>query len=312
MKIICPSCQTAYEIPAEKIGNSGRKVKCATCSNVWRATLEDAIASDDNASAEMHSNSTSDAPFSAAKAEGPVGKTTVEPRSDSSENHEAFSEDDLAAKQDDKSGSYEVNSENESFSEQPEDNTTNASEEPQEQETEGASNDSSTKAARSSTKKTKSSRKSGVISAKSLLGAGLFSMSLILCVAAVQYREQVVRSFPDLAGLYQLAGMTVNLRGLVFKDLRTYREVENEDVILVVEGIIENIKNAETVVPAVKLAMRSQDTQEIYTWVVEPRVERLAPGDKTRFRARLDYPPERAADIQLRFVERQKKRASIR
>lgn len=312
MKIICPNCQTAYEIPADKIGNSGRKVKCATCSNVWRATLEDAIASEDTASAEMHSNSTSDAPSSAAKAQEPADKTKVEPKADSPEKHEAFSEDDLAPKPSENSGSYEVGSESSSTGEAAESDTTATSDEPQEQETEDDSHSTSTKAARSSTKKTKSSRKSGVISAKSLLGAGLFSMSLILCVAAVQYREQVVRSFPDLAGLYQLAGMTVNLRGLVFKDLRTYREVENEDVILVVEGIIENIKNAETVVPAVKLAMRSQDTQEIYTWVVEPRVERLAPGDKTRFRARLDYPPERAADIQLRFVERQKKRASIR
>lgn len=35
MLITCPSCSTAYDLPAERIGASGRKVRCASCRESW-------------------------------------------------------------------------------------------------------------------------------------------------------------------------------------------------------------------------------------------------------------------------------------
>ncbi len=321
MKIICPQCNTAYEIPAEKIGDTGRKVKCASCNHIWQVTPE---AEDDwtaalDAEPEVNNNSTPDGalkepPFSEGSDDrdwAGVGEKTAR--------HEAFSDKDLEGKPKEEptySGGSWCEGAN-AWSGDKASSSYQASEEPSDTggdkaENKKKSEGTAQKFSRRSGKKTRSSRKSGAISAKGLLGASLLAASLALCFAAVHYRETIVRTFPDLAGLYQLAGMTVNLRGLVFKDLRTFREVDDGSVVLVVEGSVENITRSETYIPGIKLALRSLETQEIHSWIVEPREDWLAPGAKTRFRARLDKPPERAADIQLRFVERQKKRASIR
>lgn len=321
MKIICPQCKTAYEIPADKIGGAGRKVKCASCDNIWQVTQEEPIKPSDDLdfAPEVHSDSTSNTERREPKFSEGFDESDLADQAKTAPKHEAFSEDDLSSSKskkpedsdgykDDAAEKQSSTSANNAYEAAEE----TASDEKKNKNGDKASDASSKRRNRPSRKKSKSSRKSGVISAKGLLGSSLLAASILLCFAAVKYREQAVRIFPDLAGLYQLAGMTVNLRGLVFKDIRTFREVDDGTVVLVVEGTVANITGNETLIPAIKLALRSQDTQEIHTWVVEPREDRLAPGDRTRFRARLSNPPERAADIQLRFVTRHEKRASIR
>ncbi|MTI18429.1 DUF3426 domain-containing protein [Rhodobacteraceae bacterium RKSG542] len=165
---------------------------------------------------------------------------------------------------------------------------------------------------RESVKKSPSSRKSSAIRVRRRMGLALFVASLVLCFVTFKYRDELVRAYPELAELYQLVGIEINLRGLVFKDLRTFREYEETSEILVVEGTIENITGKTNPIPAVRLSLRSQDLQEIYAWTIEPKEAHLDPGATTRFRTRLVSPPERAADIQLRFVGRQDRRASIR
>ncbi|NRG16868.1 DUF3426 domain-containing protein [Rhizobiales bacterium] len=143
--------------------------------------------------------------------------------------------------------------------------------------------------------------------------AGTFVFALALAVAAlsVQFRAEIVARVPDLASLYQLAGLEVNLRGLAFRDLRTFRELEDGSVVLVIEGTIENPTRKPTYVPAVRLALRSEDAQEIYAWIVEPRVRQLEAGKTTRFRTRLSTPPDLAADIQVRFTDRKNRQAKL-
>ncbi|KZL20136.1 hypothetical protein PsAD2_01623 [Pseudovibrio axinellae] len=321
MKIICPQCNTAYKIPADKVGETGRKVKCASCNHIWQVAskVEDEWAIELNGNTEVHNNSTPINERAEPFFSQGFDESALAGANKRASRHVAFSDDDLGI------GSKEVSSDSISSKDKPTgpqssgpgdepnetpQDSTSADEEPSKEKNQSEGTPQKPRARTG--KKTKSARKSGAISAKGLLGASLLTMSLALCFTAVQYRESLVRAFPDLAGLYQLAGMTVNLRGLVFKDLRTFREVDDGSLILVVEGAVENITGSETYIPAIKLALRSQDTQEIHSWIVEPQQERLAPGDRTRFRTRLDNPPERAADIQLRFIERQKKRASIR
>lgn len=44
MIIACPNCKSRFTVPDGAITPEGRKVRCATCKHVWRATPEDAVA----------------------------------------------------------------------------------------------------------------------------------------------------------------------------------------------------------------------------------------------------------------------------
>ncbi|WP_342106403.1 zinc-ribbon domain-containing protein [Methylobacterium sp. SI9] len=44
MLIVCPSCASAYEIDAGKVGMEGRSVRCAACRETWFITPADVLA----------------------------------------------------------------------------------------------------------------------------------------------------------------------------------------------------------------------------------------------------------------------------
>jgi len=149
------------------------------------------------------------------------------------------------------------------------------------------------------------------VNPRRVFGAVVFLTAIGCGLLAVTLRDPIVARMPDLAGLYELAGFNVNLRGLTIEDLRTFREREEGSIVLVVEGNIRNPTREAVVVPAIRFALRSEDAQEIYAWIVEPRVRRLEAGKASRFRTRLASPPDLAADIHVRFTERRSQHARL-
>src|SRR4030088_729653 len=43
MQIVCPNCETSYQVAASAMGTSGRSVRCARCRTVWFATDTSAL-----------------------------------------------------------------------------------------------------------------------------------------------------------------------------------------------------------------------------------------------------------------------------
>ncbi|WP_417687382.1 zinc-ribbon domain-containing protein [Roseibium sp.] len=297
MKIKCPDCSTSYDIKPAILGTEGRSVKCARCGNRWFVAPKqepDEVPIEEPVDDEDEANWAADE----ADEEGQAGNATAEGVDDEDEGDDEPTPAPKAA-------TAKQPAKPDSRAAKPDDN---------EDEEGDPTIDIETMANRPKIKvnpnKFKRNRIGAIINwlarrnYRRVAGVALFAGSIAICASVVLLRDGIVKNAPDLASLFEAVGLEVNLRGLEFRDLRTFREIEEGKPVLVVEGSIRNIQPENTPVPAVRLSLRGGDLQEIYAWTVEPRTKLLKGLDETRFRTILTDPPTEAADIQVRFVDR--------
>jgi len=297
MKIKCPDCSTSYDINAAVLGTEGRSVKCARCGNRWFVSPQQ-NPDDDDVKAEKTGDKDVNDWMDDEESDASDTQAGGDDWDDSEEAAQPASKPKAAAapaKPQKAAGGA--------------DSADDLADGPANQPA-----DIETLANRPKIKINPYKFRRDHIGAvltwlarrnyRRIGGIALFAGSVAICALLVLNRAAIVKQAPDLASLYQLAGLEVNLRGLEFRDLRTFSEVNEGERVLVVEGTIRNILDASNRVPAVRLTIRGTDLQDIYAWTVEPRTGSLNPRDETRFRTILANPPEGATDIQVRFIDR--------
>ncbi|MBD1546472.1 zinc-ribbon domain-containing protein [Roseibium aggregatum] len=334
MKIKCPDCKTAYDIKPEILGEEGRSVKCARCGNRWFVSpkkanedldLEaDSPPADADTADEAHWMEDEADEQRAAEEKGFAAEAADDEDDDldSVTSGDAFSEEDEDEEEEEKEPAASTpapapratlaSEDDDDYDEEDEDDTGDPSKRPA---------DIETLAKRPKIIVNPNKFKRSVVGAvlkwlarrnyRRIAGIGLFGGALAICAFLVLIRDQIVRDAPDLASLFEFVGLEVNLRGLEFRDLRTFSEVAEGKQVLVVEGTIRNIGEEQTPVPAVRLSIRGTDLQEIYAWTVEPRTTMLKGLDETRFRTILSNPPDGASDILVRFIDRGRKQVIL-
>ncbi len=298
MKITCPSCDTSYNIGAASVGAEGRSVRCSRCSEEWYIDQEGrAIDPPSDEPADDADAAADDGDWEAPAEDAPEAKAEAEPRGEDDWKSEIGLEGD-----DEPVARTRASGMDRAMGNGPRRDMIDAN-------PKGFDKDDLGDGAvpgRDKSRKRSAYENRFVVSAemRAMIGLVLFLASVVLCVGVILMREPIVRAAPNMAGLYSLVGMDVNLRGLEFHDLRTFQEYENGGVVLIVEGNIENIRKRSTHVPALKLSLRSSDAQEIYTWKIEPRVRRLPAGQNLRFSTRVASPPDIASDVEITFIDR--------
>lgn len=126
---------------------------------------------------------------------------------------------------------------------------------------------------------------------------------LVLLVAGgVVWRQPLVEQFPDLAGVYAMAGLPVNVVGLEFADVRTLETLSEGSVVLTVSGRIVQVSDRLVSVPAVVVTLLGKDGSSLYEWSVTPDAHDLAPGEAVAFETRLTRPPPGAERLRLSFA----------
>lgn len=128
------------------------------------------------------------------------------------------------------------------------------------------------------------------------------TVGVALVLGAVVWRDDVVSYVPDLAGLYALVGMPVNLRGLEFRDMETVETTDDGIPQLIVRGTIENVRGDKVAVPRLRLAVRGISGREIFVWTAVPAKSELEAGESLPFLAQLASPPAEGREIAVRFV----------
>jgi len=311
MRTTCPTCDTAYTVPDERIGAKGRKVRCTRCGEEWRVFAAVAEPSVDRRPAPAPAPKPAPAPLADPFDDLDVGAfDEAPPARDTSDL--AFTEPTpppapeagAAAVADDETP--------------PEPPVEIAHPEPVAvpHPVKPSAFSRLVGRVRSRPKRRRPARGHPVAARLAtyvtpLVGPAIFLAACLVVTGTWVFRQTIVAAAPDLAGLYSALGAPVNLRGLVFGRIETLREIDNGQPVLVVEGSISNATKQMREVPALRFALRGTDTQELYAWSIDPKSTTIESGDTIRFRTRLAAPPEQATEVQVRFVERRSQHAGL-
>jgi hypothetical protein len=125
-----------------------------------------------------------------------------------------------------------------------------------------------------------------------------------LVLALIIWRVEVVRLLPQTAMFYKMVGLEVNLRGLMFKDVKITSETVEGKPVLVIEGVIVGEGRKPVELPRLRFSVRDAQGAEIYAWnaVLEQAV--LKPGERAWFKSRLASPPPEGRNIDVRFFSK--------
>lgn len=280
MHIICPHCSTSYAINLATLGAAGRTVRCSRCKEVWLARPEDAT--------EL-----------AVAAPAMAGASAQAGADDTLAEWEAM------AAEDDSAGTPVIDSPSISAdwpSETSPDDTNWPSIAGDDIHAEDAHPQRRSwfrRLFRRPAAQPQASRKKSFVS-PALACAGMGALVLALLI----WRVEVVRLLPQTADFYQMVGLEVNLRGLMFKDVKITSETVDGKPVLVIEGVITGETKKTVQLPRLRFSVRDAQGAEIYAWnaVLEQPV--LKPGERAWFKSRLASPPPEGRNIDVRFFHK--------
>ena len=295
MQIVCPNCETSYQVDPSSVGPTGREVRCARCRTVWFAANTAALS-------EIAASHRAEMAQFATTAPDHAGADWPEPGAGAPA---GFRMDDLVASEPDPA---DVGFVPDAPPIATADSTT-ADDPPAGPLVEspalapvdpGQGEDIETVAARRAKEQARSRRFGLRLPG---LPATLLALAL-LDAGLIGWRADIVRAAPQTASLYAAIGLGVNLRGLVLADVTAEMKTNEGVQVLLVQGRIVSTAKRMADVPRLRFAVRNGSGNEIYTWTVLPDRSLLAPGETMAFQSRLAAPPPETRDVLVRFFNR--------
>lgn len=280
MHIVCPHCTTSYAIDPATLGAAGRTVRCSRCKEVWLARPEDAVETAAPARAM-------------AAASQPSGDA------------DAAAEWDALAREDDGQQTPVVDSPSISADWPDGDGSPPDADLDWQSLARDDAEDTGAAGRRGSWFR-KILRPPGLVrgSGKPVVGLPTACAAMgALVVALIIWRVDMVRLLPQTAAFYKMVGLEVNLRGLMFKDVKITTETVEGKPVLVIEGMITGARKP-VELPRLRFSVRDAQGAEIYAWnaVLEQTV--LKPGEHAWFKSRLASPPPEGRNIDIRFFNK--------
>jgi predicted Zn finger-like uncharacterized protein len=266
MHIVCPHCTTSYAINPATLGAEGRTVRCSRCKEVWLARPEDAI-------------------------EAVAPEPAMAVASQGGSNADAASEWEALA--------GEEASEETPVVESPsiaDDWSAAASDEGEDDWQSMARQDAQSLRPGRPGLLGRFRPRIGLPTACAGMGA--------LVLALIIWRTEVVHLLPQTASFYKMVGLDVNLRGMLFKDVKITTETVDGKPVLVIEGVIVGETKKPVELPRLRFSVRDAQGAEIYAWNTVLDQPVLNPGERTWFKSRLSSPPPEGRHIDIRFFNR--------
>jgi predicted Zn finger-like uncharacterized protein len=275
MHIVCPHCTTSYAINPATLGDTGRTVRCSRCKEVWLARPEDAVAPE------------------------PVMAEATPPETDRVAEREAVAREEAGY------DTPHVESPSIADGSPADRDPSSHTDEADWQTMARIDMEAEADAPRQSWfRKPFAGRRSREARAALLKPSTICAAMGALAAALIIWRADVVRLLPQTAAFYHLVGLDVNLRGLLFRDVKITTETVEGRSVLVIEGAIVPITRKTVDLPRLRFSVRDAQGAEIYAWntVLEETV--LKPGERAVFKSRLASPPAEARSVDVRFFNK--------
>lgn len=283
MHIVCPHCTTSYAIDLATLGVAGRTVRCSRCKEVWLARPEDAIeiaapARAMAAAGQQDANADAAAEWDAlAREDDGVDPPVIDSPSISA---------DWPATADDEASTAEA------------DWTSLARDDAQDAVDMRRQHRSWFRKLFAPPAALRASGKPSVSLTTACAAMGALALALMI------WRVDVVRLLPQTAAFYRMVGVDVNLRGLMFKDVKITSETVEGKPVLVIEGVITGDGRKPVDLPRLRFSVRDAQGAEIYAWNALLEQSVLKPGERAWFKSRLASPPPEGRNIDVRFFNR--------
>jgi predicted Zn finger-like uncharacterized protein len=278
--IECPHCGTRYQLPPEAIGPKGRQVACAHCGQTWQAKAIDQPGSSnsDDALFDRDAEAALDDEFANEERASsrdfvPAAVVPVPPDGTDDGRMRTIAEIKAAIaprakpEAEDKPDPKAESKRQRAF----------------------AARQAAFSRSLPVAKLRRGARVAGV-----LLLAGLL-------VGGVAFRTEIVRQFPDLAGVYESLGLGVNVVGLEFRDVTTLVALRGGNNVMQIDARIYSVAARRATVPPVVVTLLDGEGERLYEWSVVPEARELAPGEVVDFSTQLSSPPPAVRQVRLTF-----------
>jgi predicted Zn finger-like uncharacterized protein len=275
--IACPNCGTRYQVPYGAVGASGRDVQCAQCGKSWHATAdappppppapspsEDRLFSPaDEAALDRALEAV------AADAKPPISASMRDP------DHQRTLDEIRAA----------------------------IAPKPQPQPVNALDPALLNKAKRAFAKRQKGiADRLPIARLRRTARLGVMVALISMLTLGFSLREDFVRWFPQLAGLYATLGLPVNVVGLQFEGPKTLTLLRDGKTVMRISAKIRSIATRTVPVPPVLVSLLDAKGGTIYQWSVAPQAPSMDPGDLVNFQTEMNAPPDSAVSVQLSFT----------
>ena len=125
----------------------------------------------------------------------------------------------------------------------------------------------------------------------------------LLGVAAISFRNDVVKFWPESAAAYKQAGFRVNRFGLEFTDIQRSRTFNDTIPVITVGSRIENVARSEIAAPAVRVDLKDENGQLIASHYGQITPALLGPEAVGTFEVVIEPAPVESYEIELSFIE---------
>jgi hypothetical protein len=131
------------------------------------------------------------------------------------------------------------------------------------------------------------------------------SLSLLIGAlgAAAIYRTDIVRLWPKSATAFAAVGMPANLYGVDIRDITITSFADDKGPRVEIKGILQSLSRTPEFIPYLKVSLVDGKGFERLSWMVDPGIEKLAPGKAHPFASSRSNPVRGSLKAVITFAD---------